>query len=172
LEKFVNLNFTGFHKILKKHDRRLPNPCKNFYISRLHDQSWVRGDHSDIMVVMSRVYSALRGDVAVNEKESARQVFHDSIIYFVTVIANCLYIYFQEFRAVNEEVLGSHREYLLSQVLHSSAPAGIPPEDNGRRDRLTAGQLCVLGQPCHGAVSRPLGQDAWSHRPSLPMVRK
>ena len=48
LEKYVNLNFTGFHKILKKHDRRLPNPYKAFYISRLHDQSWVRGDYSDV----------------------------------------------------------------------------------------------------------------------------
>ena len=41
LEKYVNLNFTGFHKILKKHDRRLPNPCRTFYLGRLHDQSWV-----------------------------------------------------------------------------------------------------------------------------------
>eukprot|EP01031_Cornospumella_fuschlensis_P036887 gene36887-44750_t len=40
LEKYVNLNFTGFHKILKKHDRRLPNPCRAFYTARLHDQSW------------------------------------------------------------------------------------------------------------------------------------
>ena len=38
LEKYVNLNFTGFHKILKKHDRHLPNPCKAFYTARLHDQ--------------------------------------------------------------------------------------------------------------------------------------
>ena len=38
LEKFVNLNFTGFVKILKKHDRRLPYPCKALYLARLHDQ--------------------------------------------------------------------------------------------------------------------------------------
>lgn len=78
----MNLNFTGFHKILKKHDRRLPNPCKDFYIARLHDQSWVRGDHSDIMVVMSRVYSALRGDETITEKETARQV---KIIYIYVI---------------------------------------------------------------------------------------
>lgn len=63
LEKFVNLNFTGFHKILKKHDRRLPsNPCKVFYVSRLHDQAWVRGDYSDVLVSMSKIYGMLRGD--------------------------------------------------------------------------------------------------------------
>ena len=32
---------SGFHKILKKHDRHLPNPCKAFYTARLHDQAWV-----------------------------------------------------------------------------------------------------------------------------------
>lgn len=74
LEKFVNLNFTGFHKILKKHDKRLPNPCKSFYTARLHDQSWVRGDYSDVIVSMSRVYSALRGDEEVEAKEDERQV--------------------------------------------------------------------------------------------------
>ena len=75
LEKYVNLNFTGFHKILKKHDRRLPNPCKAFYIARLHNQSWVESDHSDIMVLMSRVYSKLRGDKDLQEVESASQNF-------------------------------------------------------------------------------------------------
>lgn len=52
----------GFHKILKKHDKRLPNPCRNFYLARLHEQSWIRSDYSDILVLMSRVYSKLRGD--------------------------------------------------------------------------------------------------------------
>jgi len=31
LEKYVNINFMGFHKILKKHDKHVPaNPCKVF----------------------------------------------------------------------------------------------------------------------------------------------
>eukprot|EP01041_Mallomonas_annulata_P011239 gene11239-23500_t len=75
LEKYVNLNFLGFHKILKKHDRHLPNPCKAFYISRLHDQNWVRGDYSDVIVMLSRVYSSIRGDAEVKEKESEKQDF-------------------------------------------------------------------------------------------------
>ena len=74
LEKFVNLNFTAFHKILKKHDKRLPNPCKAFYMSRLHDQSWVRGDHSDVIVTMSELYSTMRGDKDVEAQESEKQV--------------------------------------------------------------------------------------------------
>ena len=75
LEKYVNLNFTGFHKILKKHDRWLPNPCKAFYLTRLHDQGWVRGDYSDVIVSMSRAYSALRQDEKVEEKEAEAQDF-------------------------------------------------------------------------------------------------
>ncbi|RYH21545.1 VTC domain-containing protein [archaeon] len=75
LEKFVNLNFTGFHKILKKHDRRLPNPCRAFYTARLHDQSWVRGDYSDVIVSMSRVYSKLRGDEEKEGNDNERQDF-------------------------------------------------------------------------------------------------
>ena len=75
LEKYVNLNFTGFHKILKKHDRWLPNPCKAFYLTRLHDQGWVRGDYSDVIVSMSNIYTALRGDEKVEEQESESQNF-------------------------------------------------------------------------------------------------
>ena len=83
LEKYVNLNFLGFHKILKKHDRRLPNPCKAFYVSRLHDQNWVRGDYSDVIVTLSRVYSALRGDAEVKEKESEKQVIKNVYIFIL-----------------------------------------------------------------------------------------
>jgi len=75
LEKFVNLNFTAFHKILKKHDKRLPNPCKAFYINRLHDQRWVRGDYSDIIVKMSSLYSSIRGDEEAANQESEKQDF-------------------------------------------------------------------------------------------------
>lgn len=75
LEKYVNLNFMGFIKILKKHDKRLPNPCRQFYTSRLQEQSWVRGDFSDVMVTMSRIYSKLRDDSTAEAKESATQQF-------------------------------------------------------------------------------------------------
>ena len=43
LEKYVNLNYMGFHKILKKHDKMLPHaPCRQFYITHLHAQPWVQ----------------------------------------------------------------------------------------------------------------------------------
>ena len=73
LEKYVNLNFTGFHKILKKHDKNLPNKCKAFYVSRMHGQAWVRGDYSDIVVRLSGVYSTLRGDVSAKEQATDSQ---------------------------------------------------------------------------------------------------
>lgn len=106
LEKYVNLNctgifkkncsffiksllpeFLGFHKILKKHDRRLPNPCKAFYLSRLHEQSWVKGDYSDVLVTMSRIYSTIRGDEEAEAKHDEKQVliaiFLNKIFYVV-----------------------------------------------------------------------------------------
>jgi SPX domain protein involved in polyphosphate accumulation len=76
LEKYVNLNFMGFHKILKKHDKNLPNnPCKAFYVNRLHAQAWVRGDYSDIVVRLSNIYSALRDDHVAEENKDASQSF-------------------------------------------------------------------------------------------------
>jgi len=76
LEKYVNVNFMGFHKILKKHDRYLPNnPCKSFYILRMHGQAWVRGDYSDLVVRLSTIYSQLRGDNKVEEKDPAAGSF-------------------------------------------------------------------------------------------------
>eukprot|EP00614_Pseudopedinella_elastica_P010020 CAMPEP_0172590006 /NCGR_PEP_ID=MMETSP1068-20121228/8496_1 /TAXON_ID=35684 /ORGANISM="Pseudopedinella elastica, Strain CCMP716" /LENGTH=804 /DNA_ID=CAMNT_0013385687 /DNA_START=190 /DNA_END=2604 /DNA_ORIENTATION=- len=76
LEKFVNLNFTGFRKILKKHDKRLPTPpCSNFYIGRLHQQAWVRGDYSDVLLNISRLYSVLRGDAHKEAADAATQGF-------------------------------------------------------------------------------------------------
>jgi len=77
LEKYVNINFMGFHKILKKHDKHLPNnPCKAFYINRMHAQAWVRGDYSDLVVRLSHIYSSLRQDSFFKEPgDEANQSF-------------------------------------------------------------------------------------------------
>lgn len=41
----------GVHKILKKHDKLLPHsPCRQFYIAHLHQQPWVQGTYSDVLV--------------------------------------------------------------------------------------------------------------------------
>lgn len=76
LEKYVNINFMGFHKILKKHDKHVTsNPVKAFYVNRLHAQAWVRGDYSDIVVRLSNVYSAIRQDHVAQENQDASQSF-------------------------------------------------------------------------------------------------
>lgn len=63
LEKYVNLNYMGFHKILKKHDKQLPqSPCRQFYMSHLHNQPWVQGSYADLLVTLGNVYAEIRGD--------------------------------------------------------------------------------------------------------------
>ena len=64
LEKYVNLNFTGFQKILKKHDKRLPSPCRAFYLQRLHAMPWLNTGIGDIMAALAELYAELRGDRA------------------------------------------------------------------------------------------------------------
>jgi SPX domain protein involved in polyphosphate accumulation len=79
LEKYVNINFMGFHKILKKHDKYCPaNPCKTFYTNRMHSQAWVRGDYSDVLVKLSAIYSMLRNDQVGEENTDASQNFYRS----------------------------------------------------------------------------------------------
>lgn len=76
LEKYVNLNYMGFHKILKKHDKMMPHaPCRQFYVAHLHQQPWVQGTYSDLLVQLSNVYSMLRGDTAGQKNEDAAQGF-------------------------------------------------------------------------------------------------
>jgi VTC domain len=66
----------GFHKILKKHDKALPfAPCQQFYTAHLHQQPWVQGNSSDILVKLSNVYSQLRGDQSGVKNEDASQGF-------------------------------------------------------------------------------------------------
>lgn len=85
LEKYVNLNYMGFHKILKKHDKMLPHaPCQQFYISHLHQQKWVQGTSSNILVRLSTVYSQLRGDTSgVKNEDSAQGFVRSTTKYWV-----------------------------------------------------------------------------------------
>lgn len=63
------------HKILKKHDKLLPHsPCRQFYIAHLHQQPWVQGTYSDVLVQLSNVYSQLRGDASGQKNEDSAQV--------------------------------------------------------------------------------------------------
>ena len=39
----ISVRLQGFHKILKKHDKQLPEtPCQSYYVQHLHSQSWVQ----------------------------------------------------------------------------------------------------------------------------------
>mmetsp|Transcript_16483 Transcript_16483/g.28259 ORF Transcript_16483/g.28259 Transcript_16483/m.28259 type:complete len:740 (-) Transcript_16483:558-2777(-) len=90
LEKFVNLNYMGFHKILKKHDKCLPHaPCRQFYISHLHQQPWVQGNYSDLLVALSNVHSKLRGDAVGEKNEDAAQGFTRSTTKYWVRNENC-----------------------------------------------------------------------------------
>eukprot|EP00192_Tetraselmis_astigmatica_P008513 CAMPEP_0117660690 /NCGR_PEP_ID=MMETSP0804-20121206/7099_1 /TAXON_ID=1074897 /ORGANISM="Tetraselmis astigmatica, Strain CCMP880" /LENGTH=672 /DNA_ID=CAMNT_0005467429 /DNA_START=58 /DNA_END=2076 /DNA_ORIENTATION=- len=83
LEKYVNLNYMGFHKILKKHDKNLPHqPYTQFFINNLHNQPWTMGNCSDILVRLSGVHSKLRGDIAAQKNEDAAQGFVRSTTKF------------------------------------------------------------------------------------------
>ncbi|KAG7350989.1 VTC vacuolar transport domain containing protein [Nitzschia inconspicua] len=84
LEKYVNINFMGFHKILKKHDKNLPSyPCKAFYVSRMHAQAWVRGDYSDLVVRLSHIYSSLRDDQVAEENNDQQSFLRQTTKYWV-----------------------------------------------------------------------------------------
>jgi SPX domain protein involved in polyphosphate accumulation len=65
MEKFVNINFNGFHKILKKHDKHVPKTfaCMTVYLMRLQRQPWVAKDNGDATIVqLSRIHSKIRHD--------------------------------------------------------------------------------------------------------------
>ncbi|KAL3938349.1 MAG: hypothetical protein SGARI_001775 [Bacillariaceae sp.] len=84
LEKYVNINFMGFHKISKKHDKNLPSyPCKAFYVSRMHSQAWVRGDYSDLVVRLSQIYSNLRDDHVAKENNDQQSFLRQTTKYWV-----------------------------------------------------------------------------------------
>ena len=122
LEKYVNLNFMGFHKILKKHDRRLPNPCKAFYVGRLYDQSWVRGDFSDVFVKVSRLYSLIRGDDDAPAAESSRQDFVRSTRkYWVHTedISHVKYIILQHLPVLLQKSMGGETDSQLVNSIYS-----------------------------------------------------
>ena len=80
MEKFVNVNYMGFHKILKKHDKNVPQtPIRQFYISRVHHQPWVQGNFSDVLVRLSNIHSLLRHDASGQKNEDAAQVGRSNI---------------------------------------------------------------------------------------------
>eukprot|EP00899_Mesostigma_viride_P008364 jgi/Mesvir1/17529/Mv08781-RA.1 len=74
----VNVSYTTFYKILKKHDKLLPNvPCRQFYMARLNQKCWLReldtlqADLRAIQVkAMGGPSTGLKGDVAAQSLHS------------------------------------------------------------------------------------------------------
>ena len=64
VEKFANINLTACYKILKKHDKLVPETvCCRFYLRRLHAQPWMRANHSAVFVVKAgELHAKLRGE--------------------------------------------------------------------------------------------------------------
>ena len=76
LEKFVNLNYQAFEKLLKNHDRLMPaRPCHQFYMAKLRNQDWIRSDFSDVFVTLSDCHSLLRQDDSGTANTDAKQDF-------------------------------------------------------------------------------------------------
>lgn len=172
LEKFVNLNFTGFHKILKKHDKRLPNPCKSFYISRLHEQGWVKGDHSAVIVLMSSVYSALRGDEEVEEKESEKQEFVRSTTkYWVHTedISRVKYIILQHLPVFLQKGMNDTDAQLVNSVYLDNRALELY---HGRLDKSPGAQALRMrwygtATPETVFVERKTHREAWTGEVSV-----
>ena len=61
LEKFVNLNFLAFSKILKKHDKQLQTPARKYYMGKLLRKNWVKREFPQVFELLSKVYTILRG---------------------------------------------------------------------------------------------------------------
>jgi SPX domain protein involved in polyphosphate accumulation len=173
LEKFVNLNITGFHKILKKHDKRLPNPCKAFYMGRLREQSWVRGDYSDVIVSLSRAFGFLRGDEEVKEKETEKQAFVRSTRkYWVHTedISRVKYIILQHLPVFLQKTMAGETD---SQLVNSVYLDNVLMElYQGRLDK-TPGAIALrlrwygTGTPELVFVERKTHRESWTGEVSV-----
>eukprot|EP00002_Diphylleia_rotans_P018411 TRINITY_DN3566_c0_g1_i1.p1 TRINITY_DN3566_c0_g1~~TRINITY_DN3566_c0_g1_i1.p1 ORF type:complete len:683 (+),score=176.17 TRINITY_DN3566_c0_g1_i1:51-2099(+) len=60
LEKFVNLNMTGFVKILKKHDKHSPTKFMQIYMVRLWKEPFLTDKLDRVLVSLSRLHTKLR----------------------------------------------------------------------------------------------------------------
>lgn len=74
--RYVNTNYLGLHKILKKHDKNIPNAaCRQFYLTQLHREPWLAGGYGDVLTKLSAIFSQLRGDTSGVKNEDAAQGF-------------------------------------------------------------------------------------------------
>ena len=168
LEKYVNLNFMAFHKILKKHDKCLPNKCKNFYVSRMHAQAWVKGDFSDVVVQLSRIYSSIRGDHAAVDKGGDSQAFMRSTTkYWVNTedVSKVKYTVLQHLPVFLQKTsTGNSDSQLTNSVYLDNAQLELY---HGRLDKTPGAQAVRLrwygnGDPDPVFVERKTHRESWT----------
>lgn len=76
LAKFTQLNYTGFQKIIKKHDKQTHWHLKPVFGARLNARPFFRDDYDGTVVNLSKLYDRVRtrgnpttGDAAAGEKQ-------------------------------------------------------------------------------------------------------
>jgi len=173
LEKYVNLNYTGFHKILKKHDRWLTNPCRTFYLQRLQNHNWTQGDYSDVVVTMSQIWSALRGDVAPEGTATESQEFVRSTTkYWIQDedISQLKWFVLQHLPVLLQENMGTKSDsQLVNSVYLDNATLELY---KGRLDK-TPGAIAIRfrwygsGIPELVFVERKTHREAWTAEMSV-----
>jgi len=168
LERYVNLNFMAFSKILKKHDKLLPNPAKPFYMARLLNQKWIRGDYSGVLVKMSRIHSTIRADVSGKQDTAGKQDFVRSTTkYWVKSedVSRVKYMLLQHLPVFMQPTMdpGSDSQLLNSVYLDNASMELY----NGRLDKSPGAIALRLrwygtGLPKTVYVERKTHRDAWT----------
>lgn len=60
LAKFTRLNYTGFQKIIKKHDKTTKYNLKPIWSVRLNAKPFYKDNHDDLIVKLSKLYNLVR----------------------------------------------------------------------------------------------------------------
>lgn len=174
LEKYVNINFMGFHKILKKHDKYLPsNPCKTFYLNRLHNQAWVRGDYSDLVVRLSHIYSTLRNDKVVEDTSGESQSFLRSTTKYWVKTEDVSRVKYEVLRHLPVFLQNTSTGESDSQLTNSVYLDNDQLELYHNRLDKTPGSIALrlrwygTGSPSTVFVERKTHQDTWTGEVSV-----
>ncbi|GMM33832.1 Vtc4 protein [Saccharomycopsis crataegensis] len=76
LAKFTKLNYTGFHKIIKKHDKQTKFHLKPIFQARLDSKPFFKDNYDNLIVKLSKLYDLVRtrgnpviGDSAAGGKQ-------------------------------------------------------------------------------------------------------
>eukprot|EP00294_Goniomonas_avonlea_P015856 CAMPEP_0114541210 /NCGR_PEP_ID=MMETSP0114-20121206/1182_1 /TAXON_ID=31324 /ORGANISM="Goniomonas sp, Strain m" /LENGTH=573 /DNA_ID=CAMNT_0001725429 /DNA_START=123 /DNA_END=1845 /DNA_ORIENTATION=+ len=168
LEKFVNLNYTGFHKILKKHDKMHPDtPFHAVYMMRLSKMKWVTGKYNDVLITLSKAISRLRGDVPTGQRASVdyEQAEHHYLVETEDVTRVTWFI--MQHLPIWQESAGEQSNQLVNSVYLDNAALelyhrGLDPNSNPKakvfvellhRDEETGEQLSQRFALKHSAVA-------------------